>query len=88
MSRMRNGHPVRLSHEQICGCGLDLSKLKHETQKKLAKAHRAAKGAQIQLDLDEIAGQGIFGKKFDKLLKKAGIKKAARLNKAKQKTIF
>ena len=77
ISRMRNLHPVRL----VSGTGLDIM-LKPETIAKIAKKFNIGKGIQISLDPDEIEasreveGCGIFGKKFDKALKKTGIKKA------------
>jgi hypothetical protein len=80
MSRLRNGHKVRLA-PAIEGEGMQLlidpSKLNQIT-----KTFGKGKGMMVQLSPEEISanreigGEGIFGKKFDRLLKKGGIKKA------------
>lgn len=79
ISRMRNGHSVRM----MKGEGLDIM-IKPEKIIKMAKKFMMGKGIQISLDPEEISankeieGCGIFGKKFDKLLDKTpGLKKAA-----------
>jgi hypothetical protein len=77
ISRLRNGHQVRM----MKGEGLDIM-LKPAKLIKMAKKFMTGKGIQISLDPEEVSanrqieGEGIFGKKFDKTLKKAGIKKA------------
>ena len=78
LSRIRNGHKVRL----IEGTGTQLV-VHPEQYDSISKAFLKKKGVQIALSPSEIdanrvvEGEGIFGKKFDKVLKKAGIKKAA-----------
>ena len=78
MSRMRNGHKVRLMQ----GEGTQL--IVHESQ--WSPIHRAFlknKGVQVALTPTEITanatveGEGIFGKKADKVMKKLGVKKVA-----------
>ena len=77
ISRMRNGHAVRM----MKGEGLDIM-MKPAKIIKMAKKFMTGKGIQISLDPEELAenkgmeGCGIFGKKADKAFKKAGIKKA------------
>lgn len=77
MSRARNGHKVRL----MKGTGTQLV-VKPEQFDAIEKAFLKNKGVQVALSPEEIdanksvEGSGIFGKKFDKALKKAGIKKA------------
>jgi hypothetical protein len=78
MSRIRNGHKVRL----MKGEGTQL--VVHENQwDAINHAFLKNKGVQIALSPAEIEanksveGMGIFGKKFDKALKKAGVKKVA-----------
>jgi hypothetical protein len=78
ISRMRNGHKVRM----MKGEGLDIM-MKPKSIVTMAKKFATGKGVQIALDPEElmanrgIQGEGIFGKKFDSVLKKVGIKKAA-----------
>jgi len=78
MSRIRNGHKVRLME----GTGTQLV-VHPEQYDSIAKSFLKKKGVQIALSPSEIdanrvvEGEGIFGKKFDKVLKKAGINKAA-----------
>jgi len=78
MSRIRNGHKVRLME----GTGTQLV-VHPEQYDSISNAFLKKKGVQIALSPSEIdanrvvEGEGIFGKKFDKVLKKAGIKKAA-----------
>jgi hypothetical protein len=76
MSRIRNGHKVRL----MKGEGTQL--VVHENQwDAINHAFLKNKGVQIALSPAEVdanksvEGMGIFGKKFDKALKKAGVKK-------------
>ena len=78
ISRMRNGHNVRM----MKGEGLDIL-MKPAKILKMAKKFMTGKGIQISLDPEEVSankeieGCGIFGKKFDKALsKKPGLKKA------------
>jgi hypothetical protein len=77
ISRLRNGHAVRL----MKGEGLEMF-LKPAKRMAMMKKFAMGKGVQLSLDPEEIMesrgieGSGIFGKKADKALKKAGIKKA------------
>ena len=77
ISRLRNGHAVRL----MKGEGLDMF-LKPQKRMAMMKKFAMGKGVQLSLDPEEIMessgieGSGIFGKKADKALKKVGIKKA------------
>ena len=76
MSRARNGHKVRL----MKGEGTQLVVMP-EQYTQIEKAFLKNKGIQVALAPEEIAankmveGSGIFGKKFDKALKKGGVKK-------------
>jgi len=77
MSRIRNGHKVRLME----GEGTQL--VVHPDQyDAISNSFTKKKGIQVALSPSEIQanrtveGEGIFGKKFDKALDKAGIKKA------------
>ena len=76
MSRIRNGHKVRL----MKGEGTQLV-VQDSQWDALNRAFLKNKGVQIALSPAEIEanrsveGEGIFGKKFDKALKKAGVKK-------------
>lgn len=78
VSRMRNGHSVRM----MKGEGLDIM-MKPQKIVAMAKKFAMGKGVQLALDPEElmankgIEGSGIFGKKVDKFLKKTGLKKAA-----------
>lgn len=78
MSRARNGHRVRLMQ----GEGTQLVVMP-EQYSQIEKAFLKNKGIQVALSPQEIdanrmvEGSGIFGKKFDKALKKAGVKKFA-----------
>lgn len=78
MSRIRNGHKIRVMEGQ----GTQLVVHPHQYDA-IAKAFLKKKGIQIALSPNEIQanrsveGEGIFGKKFDKALKKAGVKKVA-----------
>jgi hypothetical protein len=72
LAKLRKGHPVRIN-----GGAIPL-KLHSSRMKPIEKAFGRGKGHQLALSAEEIEanGEGIFGKKFDKFLKKAGIKKA------------
>ena len=76
MSRARNGHKVRLMQ----GEGTQLV-VRTDQYSQIEKAFLKDKGIQVALSPEEIAanrsveGSGIFGKKVDKALKKAGVKK-------------
>ena len=76
MSRARNGHTVRL----MSGTGTQLIVEDHQYDA-INKAFLKNKGVQIALSPPTIQanqvveGSGIFGKKADKLMKKAGVKK-------------
>ena len=78
MSRIRNGHRVRL----MKGEGMQLI-VKPEQYTQIERAFLKNKGIQVALAPEEIAanktvtgGAGIFGKSFDNVLKKVGVKKA------------
>lgn len=79
MSRARNGHKVRLMRHME-GEGTQLVVMPDQFSQ-IEKAFLKNKGIQVALSPEEIAanrsveGSGIFGKKFDKALKKAGVKK-------------
>ena len=73
-SRFRNGHPVRCSP---CAEGAGVQLLIHpERFDKVARVFRQGKGTTIALDgaemeaNREVEGSGIFGKKFDRFVKK------------------
>lgn len=80
MSRLRNGHRVRVKKGEGCSVIVD-----PETYTLATRTFGKNKGLEIQLSPEmleanraaapEMEGKGIFGKKFDKALKKAGIKK-------------
>ena len=76
MSRTRNGHRVRL----MKGEGTQLVVMPDQYTQ-IEKAFLKNKGIQVALSPTEIdankmvEGSGIFGKKFDKALKKGGVKK-------------
>jgi len=72
LARLRNGHSVRIN-----GGGIAL-KLHSSRINPIHKAFAKGKGHQLALSPEEIEmnGEGIFGKAFDKVLKKVGIKKA------------
>ena len=78
MSRIRNGHKVRL----MKGEGTQLV-VQDNQWDSINRAFMKDKGVQISLSPAEVEanrtveGEGIFGKKFDKALKKAGVKKIA-----------
>jgi hypothetical protein len=82
MSKLRNGHAVRIRKGEGCNVIVDPN-----TYNLVSRAFAKGSGIQIRLSPEEIhanrehshkmEGTGIFGKKFDKALKKAGIKKVA-----------
>ena len=78
MSRIRNGHKVRLMEGQ--GTQLVVHRDQFDA---IAKSFLKNKGIQIALSPSEIEanrsveGEGIFGKKADKVMKKLGVKKVA-----------
>lgn len=85
ISRLRNGHKVRVK-PPMEGEGICLI-VDPQNYSQISRTFSRNKGTEIQLTPSEIAqnkevapemeGQGIFGKKFDKALKKAGIKDLA-----------
>jgi len=82
LSRLRNGHSVRCSPSAE-GCGVSV--LVHPNRfDKVAKVFRRGKGSTIQLSPEElqanaqVVGSGIFGKKFDRFVKKTIGKKATK----------
>lgn len=75
ISRLQKGGSVQIKPEQM-GRGIDIN-LHPMLLKKLEKGYHAGKGTRIKLSEEEMVGSGIFGKKFDKVLKKAGVKKLA-----------
>jgi len=72
LAKLRKGMPVRINQgqQQLMVAPSRLSKIQ--------KAFGKMKGTQLALSPEEIEmnGEGIFGKAFDKVLKKVGIKKA------------
>ena len=103
MSRIRNGHKVRVKVPEMKGEGICLI-VKPETYDIVTRTFSRNKGTDISLDpeeimankenSDQIEGQGIFGKKFDRAVKKTigkpatkalyGVAKSALLPLAKQ----
>ena len=81
-SRIRNGHAVRVQPTDMDGEGLNLIVHSHRLDH-MTRCMKGDKGAQIQLHPAEIEanksveGEGIFGSKADKLMKKHGVKKLA-----------
>ena len=89
LSKIRNGKKIRIK-PAIVGSGYNLI-IDPSTYDKIHKSVTKNKGIDLQLSPEElemnknpteeiaqeIEGQGIFGKKFDKALKKIGIKKKA-----------
>lgn len=85
MSKLRNGHKVRVKPPEIEGEGICLI-VHPENYQLLSRTFRKGKGAEISLTPDElvsnkevapqIEGQGIFGKKFDRGVRKLIGKKA------------
>lgn len=74
---LSNGKTVQLKYAQI-GKGQECT-LHPENIKKITKAYHAGKGVRLSLsgaELGQQLGSGVFGKAFDKKLKKIGIKKA------------
>jgi len=84
MSRLRNGHRVRIQPEEIKGEGINL--IVHPgTYNPVIRAFSKNKGVMVQLTPDEIllnkaqgdmAGGSIFGRKFDRGVRKIIGKKA------------
>jgi hypothetical protein len=81
LSRLRNGHSVRVC-PAIEGEGMNLL-VNPARLNQMTRSFDKGKGIMVALSPEEIAanreigGEGIFGKQFDKLLKKGGIKKGA-----------
>jgi hypothetical protein len=81
-SRLRNGHPVRLS-PAMDGAGVNIL-VRPERFDAVSKCFRSGKGTTVSLSGDELAanremgGEGIFGKQFDRFVKKTIGKKAAK----------
>lgn len=81
LSRLRNGHKVRLA-PAIEGEGMQLL-IDPSKFNQITRTFGKGKGMMVQLSPEEISanreigGEGIFGKKGDKILKKLGVKKAA-----------
>jgi hypothetical protein len=85
LSKLKNGHNVRISQD-LEGKGVNLM-VEPSTYALAKKAFMKGKGLQIKLSPKEIAinkqiiphmkGTGIFGKKFDRVLDKYGVKEAA-----------
>lgn len=93
ISKLRNGHPVRIkkgtgfnllvhpntyhlvsrAFARNKGIQVSLSPEEISDNKSLSPEQHT----ELQQTQPEMAGQGIFGKKFDKVLKKAGVKKLA-----------
>jgi hypothetical protein len=85
LSKLRNGHKVRISPAvQGTGCNLLIHPDRYDL---VSKSFNRGKGMEIQLTPQEIAvnqeatpqmeGTGIFGHKFDKFLEKKGLKEGA-----------
>lgn len=80
LSRLRNGHKVRLA-KPIEGEGMNLL-VDPSKFNSITRCFDKGKGVMVQLSPEEISsnmsigGEGIFGRKFDRFLKKVGIKKA------------
>jgi hypothetical protein len=78
LSRLRKGHKVRVKNAmEGSGFNLVVEPSKYDT---ISRSFAKGKGSEVSLSLEEIeankmTGEGIFGKKFDKFLGKAGIKK-------------
>jgi hypothetical protein len=66
------GKGVRVMHDPNSSFKVNMSP---QQIKKLSKAHRAGKGMTLTMDpyQQEITGQGIFGKKFDKWMQKTAV---------------
>jgi hypothetical protein len=66
------GKGVRVMHDPRSSFKVNMSP---QQIKKLSKAHRAGKGMTLTMDpyQQEITGQGIFGKKFDKWMQKTAV---------------
>jgi hypothetical protein len=84
LSKLRNGHKVRVK-PAMEGHGICMI-VRPDTYDVVSRAFGRGKGVEISLSPEEIlanqqasgsmAGNGIFGKKFDRFLEKRGIKKA------------
>jgi hypothetical protein len=84
LSKLRNGHKVRVK-PAMEGQGICMI-VRPDTYDVVSRAFGRGKGVEISLSPEEIlanqqassqmAGNGIFGKKFDRFLEKRGIKKA------------
>jgi len=72
LAKMNKGMPVRIMK------GSNNLMVSPHRLSGISKAFTKNKGHQLALSSEEITanGEGIFGKKFDKVLKKAGVKKA------------
>jgi hypothetical protein len=75
LHKLSKGKMTQLKAEHIPQLDFDISRLSSKTQNKLAKAYHRGKGLRLKLEPNEIEGTGLLGRKFDKLLKKGGIKK-------------
>ena len=79
MSKMRNGKPVRISAGEGFPIVVHTDRLK-DIGNKFAKgaAHTIAlTKEELNKNYEHLAGEGIFGKKFDQTLEKHGVKKLA-----------
>lgn len=74
IKKLLKGQTVQLKHSQL-GNGLSFD-LHPENLKKILHSIKHQKGTRIALSDHEMDGNGILGKKFDRFLKKTGIKKA------------
>jgi len=81
LSKLRNGRAVRVKPVAE-GMGIPMIVHSHRYSP-IQRAFQGSKGIEIALTPNELQnnkmmeGQGIFGKKFDNMLKKAGVKKLA-----------
>ena len=74
LSKLKRGQNVQIQPHQF-GSGIDFSHLNNAVLSKLEKAHKLNKG--VRFSISEQEGEGIFGKRADRMLKKAGVKKLA-----------
>ena len=88
LKKLANGHTIQLSHSDITGSGLDISKLSTQLQKKLHSAWKRNKGTRIKLTEDEVEGAGLshLKKQFNKSIKK-GTKVAKQVAKVATKAV-
>lgn len=70
LNALAKGRNITLKHGDL---GIGNFEVHPDMEKKLAQAYRLGKG--IRMHGSGLVGEGIFGKKFDRGLKKAGIKK-------------